>query len=86
MKTRITNDTQPSVDPDQLVVGYEFTVEHAGTTQKAEVTKHLDDKTYYVEYANGHDGHIIYDEIINMLKKEAEDEDHLWTFEKITTH
>jgi len=50
MKDLITNATLPSIDPEQLI-GYEFTVEHAGNLQKAKRTEQADDKTYHVEYA-----------------------------------
>jgi len=38
MKDMLSKITLPSIDPDQLI-GYTFTAEHAGTTQKAEVSE-----------------------------------------------
>jgi len=39
-----------------------------------------------MEYADGNDDHLTYEEIINMLNREEEEGTHLWTFEKITDH
>ena len=50
----LPNMTLPSIDPDQLI-GYTFTVEHAGISQKAKVMEQISDTTYNVEYADGND-------------------------------
>jgi len=85
MKDMLLKMMLPSIDPDQLI-GYAFTAEHAGITQKAEVTEQISDTTYNVEFADGNDDHLTYEEIINMLNREEEEGTHLWTFEKITNH
>ena len=79
------NITLPSIDPEQLI-GYTFTAEHAGTTQKAKVMEQISNTIYNVEYADGNDDHLMYKEIINMLNREQKEGTHLWTFEKITNH
>ena len=61
--------------------GYSFTSEHAGTTQKVEVTEKTPDDKYYVEFADGHDEHVTYIELINMLQCQEEDGNELWTFQ-----
>ena len=85
MKDMLPNMTLPSIDPDQCI-GYTFTAEHAGITQKAKVMEQIADTTYNMEYADGNDDHLTYEEIINMLNREKEEGTHLWTFEKITNH
>ena len=50
-KDLLPGDTLPIVDPDQLI-GYTFSTQHAGTTQRVEVLAKEDDK-YHVEYADG---------------------------------
>ena len=86
MKDMIPNMTLPSIDPDQLI-GYTFTVEHAGNSQKAKVMEQISDTIYNMEYADGNDDHLTYEEIINMLNRRKKEEGtHLWTFEKITNH
>jgi len=85
MKDILPNMTLPSIDPDQLI-GYTFTAEHAGITQKAKVMEQISDTTYNVEYADGNDDHLTYKEIISMPNREEEEGTHLWTFKKITDH
>ena len=85
MKDVLPNMLLPLIDPDQLI-GYTFTAEHAGITQKAKVAEQILDHTYNVEYADGNDDHLTYEEIINMFNREKEEGTHLWTFEKITNH
>ena len=71
----------PFVDPDQLI-GHAFKAEHAGVMQRIEVTSKEDDK-YHVEYADGNEDHLTYEEVINLLNKETEDG---WTFKEILDH
>ena len=68
MKDVLSNMTLLSIDPDQLI-GYTFTAKQEYITQKAEVTEHISDSTYNVEYADGNDDHLTYEEIINMLNR-----------------
>ena len=85
IKDMLPNMMLPSIDPEQLI-GYTFTAEYAGITQKADVREPVTDNTYNVEYTDGNDDHLTYEEIINMLNREEEERTHLWTFEKITNH
>jgi hypothetical protein len=85
MKDFITNSKLPSIDLDQLI-GYTFTTEHAGVNQKAEIMKQEADDTYLIEYADGNDEYLTYEEIINMINKPQEDGDQLWTFDRILDH
>jgi len=48
-----------------------LTAEHVGNLQKGEITEQVDDKTYHVEYSDGNDDHLTYEEIIN---------EHTYTF------
>ena len=69
MKDMLPNITLPSIDPDQLIDGYTFTAEYAGITQKAKVMEQISDTIYNMEYADGNDDHLTYEEIINMLNR-----------------
>ena len=66
-------------------MGYTFATEHAGTTQNVEVLS-KDDDEFHVEYADGNEAHLTYEEITNLLNKETEDGYHLWTFKEILNH
>ena len=48
--------------------------------------KAKEDDKYQVEYADGNEDHLTYEEIINLLNKENEDGYHLWTFKEILDH
>jgi len=69
MKDILPNITLASIDPGQLI-RYTFTAEHAGITQKAKVMEQISDTTYNMEYADGNDDHLSYEEIIDMLNRE----------------
>ena len=84
IKDILPNATLPTIDPDHLV-GYTFATEHAGLRQRVEVLS-KDDDLFHVEYADGNDAHLTYEEIINLLNKETEDGYHLWTFKEILDH
>jgi len=83
-KDLLPDGTLPIMDPDQLI-GYTFPTQHAGTTQRVEVLAKEGDK-YHIEYADGNEDHLTYEELINLLNKEAEDGYHLWTFKEILDH
>ena len=83
-KDLLPDGTLPIMDPDQLI-GYTFPTQHAGTTQRVEVLTKEDDK-YHIEYADGNEDHLTYEELINLLNKETEDGYHLWTFKEILNH
>jgi len=42
-------------------------------------SSYCSDTIYNVEYADGNDDHLTYEEIINMLNREKEEGTHLWT-------
>ena len=46
------------------------------TTQKAEILSKENDQ-FHVEYANGNNAQLTYEEVINLLNKETEDGYHL---------
>jgi hypothetical protein len=75
----------PSLDPEQLL-GYSFTTEHAGQQQRAEVKERINEEMYLVEYADGNDEHLTYEEIINLINKQTEEGHTLWTFTEILDH
>ena len=77
MRDMIPNITLPSIDPEQLI-RYTFTAEHAGITQKAKVIEQISDTIYNVEYADGNDDHLTYEEITNMLNREKEEGTYQW--------
>ena len=85
MKDLVPKVTLPSIDPDKLV-GYVFAADHAGTTQRMKVKDKVDEETYLVEYADGNEDTLTYQEIINLLNKDEETGHSLWTFTKILNH
>ena len=78
MKDLILNETLPTIDLGQLI-GYKFTVEHAGNLLKAKITEQADDKIYHDKYTGVNDDHLTYEEIVNMLNRESTEVHHLWT-------
>ena len=85
MKDLVPKVTLPSIDPDKLL-GYVFAADHAGTTQRMKVKDKVDEETYLVEYADGNEDTLTYQEIINLLNKDEETRHSLWTFTKILNH
>jgi len=83
-KDLLPDGSLPFIDPDQFI-GHAFKAEHAGTLQRIEVESKEDDQ-YHVEYADGNEDHLTYEELINLLNKETEDGYHLWTFKEILDH
>ena len=67
------------------MVGGAFLTEHAGVAQKMEV-KSKEDERYHVEYADGNEDHLTYEELINMINKGTEDGYHMWLFKEILGH
>ena len=80
-KDLIPNGSSPFIDPNQLI-GHAFKAEHAGVMQRIEV-KSKEDEQYHVEYADGNEDHLTYEELISLLNKETEDGYHLWTFKVV---
>ena len=76
MKDMLPNMMLPSIDSNELI-GYTLADEHAGITQKAKVTEQVSDNTYNVEYADGNDDYLTYEDIINILNREEEEGTHL---------
>jgi hypothetical protein len=60
--------------------------EHAGSTQKVIVNKKITDTEYEVQYADGNDGILMYEEITNFLNHYDKDGTEGWTFQKILDH
>ena len=85
MKDLVPKVTLPSIDPDKLV-GYVFAADHAGTTQRMKVKDKVDEETYLVEYADGNEDTLTYQDIINLLNKDEETGHSLWTFTTILNH
>jgi hypothetical protein len=85
MKDIIPNATLTVIDPDSLI-GYSFVGEHAGSTQKVTVNERLTDTEYEVQYADGNEGILTYEEITNFLNHPSEDGTEVWTFQKILDH
>ena len=83
-KDLLPDGSLPVIDPDKMI-GRAFKAEHAGVMQRIEVKAKEDDK-YHIEYADGNEYHLTYEEIINLLNKETEDGYHLWTFKEILDH
>jgi hypothetical protein len=67
-------------------LGYSFATEHAGQQQRAQVKERINEEMYLVEYADGNDEHLTYEEIINLINKEAEEGHTLLTFTEILDH
>ena len=78
--------TPPSIDPDELL-GYTFVKEHHGTQQRAEVKEiNKEDGTFLVEFVNGGEELMTYNDLINIYNSKMDDGDQFWTYEKILDH
>ena len=76
----------PTVDPSNLV-GYKFVKEYDGTPQRAIVKEHLEEEgKFIVEFLNGGEELINYNDLINIYNAKDEDGTALWSFDKILDH
>ena len=75
-----------TIDPDNLV-GYKFVREFNGTPQRATVINHLEDEgRFLVEFVNGGEELMTYNDLINAFNVKDEERADLWTYEQITAH
>ena len=78
--------TPPSIDPDDLL-GYTFVKEHHGTQQRAEVKEiNKEDGKFLVEFVNGGEELMTYNDLINIYNSKMDDGDQYWTYERILDH
>ena len=80
-------DVLPTVEPMDLI-GYKFVKEHDGTPQRA-IVKELseEDGKFLVEFVNGGEELMNYADLVNIFNKtDEDDDDKLWTYDKILDH
>jgi hypothetical protein len=78
--------TLPSIDIDKFV-GYHFVKEHKGTKQRAFVKRYMEEAgKFLVELVNGGEVLMNYNDLINITNACEDDDEKLWTYEKITGH
>ena len=80
------SDVGFKIDTEDLL-GYAYAREKYGVQQRSEV-KDVDEenKTVTVEYLTGQRDVVSYNEIINMVNKQEEDGDELWSFKGTKNH
>ena len=75
----------PTIKPEDLI-GYTFVKDYAGTPQRGEV-KDLDEEgRFLIEFVNGGEELMNYNDLINHYNAKYDEGSHLWTFEKILDH
>mgnify|MGYP002062736192 FL=1 len=77
----------PTINPDDLV-GYTFVKEYARMPQRAEVKEMIDEDEgkFLVEFVNGGEELMNYNDLINYYNAKYDEGEHLWTFDKILDH
>ena len=77
----------PTIKPDDLV-GYTFIKEYAGMPQRAEVKEMIDEDEgkVLIEFVNGGEELMNYNDLINYYNAKYDEGEHLWTFDKILDH
>ena len=76
----------PIIDPDDLI-GYTFVKDYHGTPQRAEVKEKLDENgNFLIEFVNGGEDLMNYNDLINIFNAHDQDGEKLWTYDKILDH
>ena len=75
-----------TIDPGELL-GYSFAKELDGDFERCTVTS-IDEETnmMHLDYLNGREELIAYNELINLLNAQDEDGDQLWSNKAIKDH
>ena len=76
----------PTINPDDLV-GYKFARKFDGTLQRATVVDYLEDEgRFLIEFVNGGEELMTYNDLVNAYNARDEEGAQLWTYEEITDH
>ena len=81
----VSHDT-PTIDPNDLI-GYSFVRAHDGTPQRAIVKEQMEKEgKFLVEFVNGGEELMHYNDLINHYNAKEDDGNHFWTYDKILDH
>ena len=76
----------PNIDLDNLV-GYTFVKDHDGTPHRASVKEYFEDEgKFLVEFVNGGEELMNYNDLINIYNAKDDDAEKLWAYDKILDH